>query len=119
MSNIPESRRDKLARVIDPAMWEMYDHPNMADKDQALRDVLVVESRNIADRIINSGLIVSEKWDSREFLKAKQCIIDRTSRRGYCYDVEDGLDGHFMHDLKCVHWPDGSISGSQCIRQKG
>jgi hypothetical protein len=77
----------------------------------------VTESRDVAQRIIDSGLMASFEWDRAEYIRARDYIKDHTSRRGYCYSVEDGLDGYVMHDPRCGYWPESAISGSAvCIK---
>ncbi len=111
-----DNRRDALARVIDPDTWDLSDDPRYDHLPEEARESIRSRSREIADRIIESGLMASLEWDRREYLRAKQSIIERTSRRGHCYSVEDILDGYFMHDPKCMFWPDGAIGGSGCIK---
>lgn len=110
-----DERRDALARVIDPDSWDLYDDKKMKDRSK-LQGLAVRESRETADRIIESGLMAKFEWEPREYLQAMARLKDRTSRRGVCYSVEDGLDGYFMHDPRCAHWPDGAIGGSSCIK---
>lgn len=112
---IEEARRDALARILDPDAWGLYDDKRMADRK--IKSLLVEESRAIADKIVESGLMASYSWDRREYLSAKRNIINRTSRSGRCESVEDLLDGYFMHDPKCRYWPDGAVGGSDCVKQ--
>ena len=77
---------------------------------------LVEDSLQLADAIITSGLMASVSWERKEYLSAKKHILERTSRRGYCYSVEDILDGYFMHDPRCPHWPSGAFGGHGCIK---
>lgn len=109
-----ELRRDALARVIDPESWELYDDTRM--QTRKIRSMLVSDSRVLADKIIESGLLSAYEWDRKEYLQARNHILERTSRRGHCYSVEDGLDGYFMHDPRCIHWPEGAIGGSSCVK---
>ena len=110
-----DARRDALARLISPESWEIYDLPNMSEHEKA--GLLVIEpSRRIAQRILDSGIMASMEWDRREYLRARDRIIERTSKTGRCSSVEDGLDGYFMHDPKCIYWPDGAVGGSGCVK---
>lgn len=109
-------RRDALARLIDPDAWGLYDDPRM--RDDSIRNAVVKDSRKVAEKIVESGLMVSMKWDGQEYIRAKKQIIECTSRKGYCYSEEDGMDGYAVHDPKCSHWPNGATSGSNCIRAK-
>lgn len=107
-------RRDALAKVIDPEVWRVSEDPVVTDK---IRDMMRQESRELADRIIESGLMAAYEWDRREYLNARARIIERTSRVGYCENVEDGLDGYFRHDPRCSNWPEGAIGSSvECIK---
>jgi hypothetical protein len=110
-----EEHRDALAKVIDPDAWQLIETPLFKQKAERHVNDVLRPSREIADRIIESGLMVSMEWDNREYLSAKRRIIERTSQRGKCYSVEDGLDGYYMHDPRCPHWPDGAIGGTTCI----
>ena len=85
----------------------------MAPQPDWVKDEIVKTSREVADRIIESGLMTSSKWDRREFIVAKQSILDRTSRIGRCESVEDGMDGYFKHDPRCIHWPEGAIGDAR------
>lgn len=109
-----ELRRDALARIIDPESWELYDDSRMANRK--IRSLLVKDSRALADKITESGILGAFEWDRREYMQAKKHILEHTSRTGSCYSVEDGLDGYFVHDPKCPHWPEGAIGGSSCVR---
>lgn len=110
-----EEHRDALAKVVDPDAWKLIETPLFKQKaERHINDVLR-PSREIADRIINSGLMVSMEWDRREYLAARDSIHRTTSRTGKCYSVEDGLDGYFVHDPRCPHWPSGAIGGTTCI----
>lgn len=33
----------------------------------------------------------------------------------YCRDYADGMDGFMIHTRECPRWPDGAVSGSDCI----
>jgi len=113
-----ENNQDALARVIDPDSWALYDDKKVAKTMKAaLREKIVEDSREVAQRIIDSGLMASFEWDRSEYMKARQYIIQHTSRRGHCYSVEDILDGYFMHDPQCRFWPEGAHGGSDCIKQ--
>lgn len=114
ISSTNETRRDALARVIDPESWELYDDKRVAGK--SFRESIVEESRIVATQIIASGLMASYEWDRREYMSAKRQIIEHTSRTGRCESVEDGLDGYFKHDPRCGYWPDGAIGGSTCVK---
>lgn len=116
MSNEEVSHQEKLARVIDPNAWEMRDTVLAKGLKQKAAESLVEDSLQLADAIIASGLMASEGWERKEYINAKRDILNRTSRRGHCYSVEDILDGYFMHDPRCTHWPSGAIGGSGCIR---
>lgn len=107
-------QRDALARVIDPQAWKLHDVKGMHQRPDA-QDLLVLDSRITAERIDESGLMASFDWTPREYRKAIERVKERTSRTGKCYSVEDGLDGYFMHDPKCHHWPSGATGGSGCI----
>lgn len=104
--------RDALARVIDPDAWDLFDDPRI--KTDRIRAEIVADSRDMATRIMQSGLMESLDWDSKEFQRAKQDIIERTSRTGHCHNVEDGMDGYQKHDPRCPDWPNGH-GGSICI----
>ncbi len=106
--------REKLARVIDETAWKHHDA--VVDNYPKASKELIKDSLEMADRIIESGLMASETWDRKEYLNARKNIIDATSRRGYCYDVQDLLDGYFMHDPRCPYWPAGASGGSGCIK---
>lgn len=112
---VEEARRDALARVIDPDCWAIYDDSRMDGKD-AIKNAIVFDSRRLADKIVESGLMARYKWDSREYLTARRQIIEGTSRTGRCEDIPDLLDGYFKHDPRCPHWPDSAIGGSSCIK---
>lgn len=43
---------------------------------------------------------------------------ERTSTVGYCYSVEDGMDGYFVHIKDCIHWPSGASGGGNCMRRE-
>ena len=103
--------RDALARVIDPESWELFGDERV--KTQAIRDAIVSDSRDVASRIILSGLMNKLKWDSKEFQNAKRDIIERTSRSGRCENREDGMDGYQIHDPRCPDWPTGH-GGTTC-----
>lgn len=109
-----DEQRDALAKIVDPKAWELADVKGIRERESVF-DLLVKDSRATADRIIKSGLMASFEWERREYLSAMDRIKERTSKTGKCYSVEDGLDGYFMHDPKCVHWPKGAIGGSQCF----
>jgi hypothetical protein len=109
-----DEHRDALARVIDPDIWGLYDDARTVGRP--FREDIVKESRATADRIIESGLMARLEWIPREYESARQRIMERTSRTGKCYEVEDMLDGYFMHDPKCAMWPKGATGGSGCIR---
>jgi hypothetical protein len=114
ISSAIDESRDALARVIDPEAWDLYDDKRVQGK--AFREHIVEESRSTATKIIESGLMASFEWDRKEYLTAKQQIIEYTSRTGKCESVSDLLDGYFKHDPRCVRWPDGAIGGSSCVK---
>ena len=116
MSTEEISHQEKLARVIDPSAWEMHDHVLEKGLKRKAAESLVEDSLQLADAIITSGLMASVSWERKEYLSAKKHILERTSRRGYCYSVEDILDGYFMHDPRCPHWPSGAFGGHGCIK---
>jgi hypothetical protein len=107
-------QRDALARIIDPESWDLYDDERMQGRN--IRETLVQNSREVADKIVESGLMVTEKWDRKEYFRARDRILERTSRKGKCYSVEDGLDGYFMHDPRCTYWPSGAVGGFGCVK---
>lgn len=106
-----EEHRDALARVIDPDSWELFDDKRV--KTDSIRDAIVSDSRSVVSRIIDSGLMAKLEWEPREYIAAQKRIMERTSRTGRCYSVEDGLDGYQKHDPRCPDWPDGH-GGSTC-----
>lgn len=108
-------RLEKLARIVDPKSWELYDIPGMEKKDK-VRKLLVRESLKVAKNIVESGLMASEVWERGEYYRAMARIKERTSKTGKCYSVDDIFDGYFMHDPKCERWPDGAIGGTGCIK---
>lgn len=110
--------REALARVIDPDSCALSDDPRYDNLPEEARTTIRRRSLEIADRIIDSGLMASFTWDRREYFRARDYIKERTSLRGYCYSVSDALDGYFMHDPKCGFWPDGAIGGSNCIKER-
>jgi hypothetical protein len=112
------SHREKLARVIEPEAWAMRDRVLEKLGNEKAQKALVEDSFKLADRIIASGLMASETWERSEYLQARKHILERTSRRGYCYSVSDILDGYFMHDPRCERWPQGAIGGSGCITER-
>jgi hypothetical protein len=114
ISTETDAHRDALARVIDPEAWELYDDKRV--QNRIFREHIVRESRETAQKIVDSGLMANVDWDRREYIAARNRILEGTSRRGKCYSEEDGLDGYFMHDPRCVHWPDGAIGGSSCVK---
>lgn len=105
--------RDALAKVIDPESWDLYDDERMVGR--SIREDIVKESRAVADRIVESGLMASGEWDRREYYAALEQIKEHTSKTGKCYSQEDGMDGYFVHDPKCARWPEGAIGGTGCI----
>lgn len=109
------SHQEALARVIDPDSWKLYDHKDVQGRDK-VQALLVQESMETAQNIIESGLMASLEWDRREYFRALERIKAGTSLRGYCYSESDILDGRAVHDPKCTYWPDTAISGSNCIR---
>lgn len=109
--------REKLARVIEPDTWALTDDPRYENLPEEARTSARRRSLDLADRIIESGLMASEEWDRAEYIRARNIIIENTSRKGYCYDVNDLLDGYVMHDPRCPRWPDSAISGSYCIKE--
>lgn len=113
---VTDEHRDKLARAIDPEAWELYDDPRVVKQGQAWRDLIVQDSREIADRVVASGLMAALEWDRAEYIRARQYIIEHTSKSGRCESVEDILDGYFKHDPRCIHWPEGAIGGSSCVK---
>lgn len=112
-----KTHQEALARVIDPDSWKLYDHKDVQGRDK-VQALLVQESMDVAQNIIDSGLMASLEWDRREFFRARDRIIEGTSRRGYCYSEYDILDGKAVHDPRCTYWPDTAISGSNCIRSR-
>lgn len=111
-----DEHRDALARVIDPDSWDLYDDKRLKGKD-SLRNAMVDDSREMADRIVESGLMAEFEWDRNEYLRARAKIIEGTSRTGKCYGVEDGLDGYCLHDPRCRSWPEmASGPNSDCIK---
>ena len=111
---VDEARRDALARILDPDSWGLYDDKRM--ENRKIRALLVQDSRALADKIVESGLMAGYTWDRREFITAKKHIIEHTSRSGRCESVEDLMDGYFKHDPRCRYWPDGAIGGSDCVK---
>ena len=110
-----DEHRDALARVIDPESWELYDDKRV--KTDSIRDAIVSESRDMASRIIDSGLMAKLEWDSREYRNAQKSLMERTSKKGKCYEIDGFLDGPILHDPKCIHWMQAGMGiGSSCIR---
>lgn len=107
--------QEKLARVIDPDAWRLHDNKDMKGRTK-VQGFLVEESMEMAERIIESGLMSDLEWDRREYLRAKDSIKRTTSLSGRCESVEDMMDGYFKHTPACTYWPDGAIGGSGCVR---
>lgn len=102
--------REKLARHISPDSWILHDVPGMEQRPEA-QALLVKDSLETADRIIESGLMASETWDRAEYFRAMDRIKRATSNEQYCTDIY----GDVKHAVKCRNWPDTAISGSGCI----
>jgi len=107
-------KEEKLARVINPDAWAFYD--KTPTEYRSAVEAVVDSSREVAARIVDSGLMASEEWDTAEYLRARERIKNSTSRTGKCIGVEDLLDGYTKHTTECRYWPDGGISGTGCIR---
>lgn len=114
---VSQEQLDKLARVVDPESWKLYDMKDVYKiMKPELREQIVYESRLVATRIVNSGLMASLEWDRAEYIQAMNRIREHTSTRGHCYSVENGLDGYFVHDPQCTYWPRGAVGGSGCVK---
>lgn len=111
-----DEQRDALARIIDPVGWSLYDDPRVVNRGGKMQEDCVKSSRKTAQDIIESGLMAAYEWEREEYFRARDRIMECTSKTGKCYSVEDGLDGYFKHDPKCHRWPDGAIGGSGCIK---
>jgi hypothetical protein len=107
-----QSHQEKLARVIEPAAWELYDAAVKKGYKKQSKD-LIRASMDTAQAIIESGLMASETWDRREYFSAMDRIKRATSGEVYC----TGIYGDVKHSVKCPNWPDAAISGSGCIHQ--
>jgi hypothetical protein len=108
---VSDEHRDALARVIDPESWELFDDKRV--KTDSIRDAIVSDSRDVASRIVDSGLMAKLDWEHREYKEARKDIMERTSRSGRCENREDGMDGYQIHDPRCPDWPDGH-GGTVC-----
>mgnify|MGYP004490387925 CR=1 FL=1 len=105
--------REKLARHIDSEAWILHDVPGMDQRPEAQK-LLVQKSLEIADSIIESGLMASETWDRAEYFRAMDAIKRATSEYPWCTDIY----GDVKHAVKCTYWPDTAMSGHGCITQQ-
>lgn len=106
------SHQEKLARVIDPDGWDMFDKIVKMGRKKKGKD-LVEDSLELADTIIKSGLMASETWERKEYFNAMDRIKRATSGEVYCTNIY----GDVKHSVKCTYWPDTAISGSGCISE--
>lgn len=111
--SVSAEAREKLARLISPDSWTLHDTKGMEQRPEA-QALLVNESLETADRIIESGLMASESWDRLEFFRAKDAVKRATSEYPWCTDIY----GDVKHAVKCTYWPDAAISGHGCITQQ-
>jgi len=110
---VSNEAREKLARLISPDSWTLHDTKGMEQRPDAQK-LLVAQSLETADRIIESGLMANEDWDRAEYFRAKDAIKRATSEHPWCTDIY----GDVKHTVKCTHWPDTAMSGSGCITQQ-
>lgn len=111
--SVSQETREKLARHISPDSWILHDVPGMEQRPEA-QALLVKDSLETADRIIESGLMASETWDRAEYFRAMDRIKRATSKYPWCTDIY----GDVKHSVQCTFWPDTAMSGSSCITEQ-
>lgn len=105
--------REKLARLISPDSWALYDTKGM-DQRPDVQKLLVKASLATADRIIESGLMANKLWERAEYFRAVTQIKSATSDHPWCTDIH----GDVKHAVNCMYWPDISVSGYGCVTEQ-